>query len=112
MKPTELAVDHKNDKITSNVLIRNGRNDFVSAIINAAIFIGQTQYPRTQTLWNKLTFPPKNFALSVTTNPPTQMIKNIVPNIVYLSLLEENETVRANIRHNTRGPQRSPIRVS
>jgi hypothetical protein len=50
MKPTELAVDHKNDKITSNVLIRNGRNDFVSAIINAAIFIGQTQYPRTQTL--------------------------------------------------------------
>jgi len=50
INPTELAVDQRNANTTSPALIKNGKNEFVKAIINATMFIGQTQYPSTQTL--------------------------------------------------------------
>lgn len=69
-------------------MTKNGKKDFISNVIKDAKAIGNTQYPSTQTLWKIETFPPKNLAFRVTTNPPTHIIKKIVPNTVSLSLLD------------------------
>ncbi len=51
---------------------------------------------------------PFNLAFNVTINPPIQIIKKIVPNIVSLSFDDVKLTVNAKRRHKISGPQRSP----
>ena len=91
------------------------KNIFSIPIIIATIFIGNKQYPRTQILQNNPTLPPKNLAFTVTINPPTHTIKKIIPKIEVLStpdsLSDESTTVKANKRHKTNGPHKSPIIV-
>ena len=86
------------------------KNILVTATIIAVTLIGATQYPNTQTLQKKETFPPKNFALRVTTNPPIHIIKNIIPKMLSLSLVDEKLMVNAKIKHKTSGPHKSPIK--
>jgi hypothetical protein len=40
----------------------------------AATVIGKMQYPRTQTDWKKEMFPPRSWALTVTTADPNQTV--------------------------------------
>ena len=108
MNPIDEYVDQAKAAMTMSALTIKGRKTLVRAIIKAERFMGNTQYPRTQTDWKNETLPPRNFAFRVTTKPPIQIIKNIVPKITSLSFFDEKLTVKANARHKINGPQRSP----
>ena len=72
------------------------------------------QYPKTQTLYKKETFPPNILAFTVTTAAPPHINMNITPLFIFIILfLPNNELVpyveciprvNANKRHSSKGP--------
>ena len=75
--------------------------------MNADILIGKMQYPSTHTDCKKEAFPPRSFALSVTTPAPTQITTKIVANTISLCADEAKLRVNDSERHNRSGPHRS-----
>ncbi len=72
-------LDHTKQTITIMNFKNIGRSIFRRAIKIAAKLIGNTQYPRTHTLYKNDTLPPSIFAFRVTTAAPPQIITKIVP---------------------------------
>ena len=60
--------DQKNAIVAIPILTSKEMEYCVNAMIRAAMFIGNTQYPKTQTLWKNDTFPPNSLALTLILN--------------------------------------------
>ena len=83
----------------------------------AAITIGKTQYPSTQTHWKNEICPPNSLVLTVTTKaPPHIIINNIpkdlplswvsIPKLSTLKYLDDN--YKESSKQKISGPHRSP----
>ena len=72
-------LDQMNASITIPNFNKNGSANLRIEIAMAAKFIGNMQYPSTQTLCKNDTFPPNIFALIVTIIAPPQIKMNMTP---------------------------------
>lgn len=79
----------------------------MARLIITAIIIGNTQYPKVQTLAKKDKLVPSSFALIVTNIEPSQVITNTIEKIFWKGSCALKETDIENRIHKTKGPHKS-----
>ena len=118
MNPTELSVAHV--KPAATIISFTNIGNPHGHTIKAAMFMGNRQYPRTQTLWKNEIVPPRSSVLIVIITDPTLIRQNTMLNTklavssVFSVALEEldSDSVKDSSMHRRSGPHRSQSRSS